>query len=326
MTPGYFLANGCSCSSQPRTPVRWHRRALFLSLSVMSLLLALACQGPEEVSSLEDSLLESSEAITLEPGQVIVSFNFDDNQASQAEAGPLLAARGMRGTFYVNSGRVGRSGYLTYEQLRQLQAAGHEVGGHTISHPHLTRLSTAAQRHEVCDDRAALLRAGLRVTSFAYPFGDADSRTHQLLIDCGYNSGRESGGLRRPDGCSGCPYGESVPPLDAYAIRTHGSVTRTWTLRYLQDLVLQAETAGGGWVPIVFHHISPTTCPSSETYCISRSTFIDFLDWLAPRTSHRTVVRTVDQVIGGPLHPLPGEMPPPLTQLLSNPSLDADSN
>lgn len=286
----------------------------------MSLLLALACQGPE------DSLLEFSEALTLEPGQVIVSFNFDDNLASQAEAGPLLVARGMRGTFYVNSGRVGTSGYLTYEQLRQLQAAGHEVGGHTISHPHLTTLSEAAQRHEVCDDRAALLKAGLRVTSFAYPFGDADSRTRQLLIDCGYNSGRESGGLRTPNGCRGCPYSESVPPLDVYAIRTHGSVTRAWSLSFLQNLVLRAETAGGGWVPIVFHHISPTTCPSSETYCISRSTFVAFLDWLAPRTSRGTIVRTVDNVIGGSLQPPPGAMPSPLTHLLSNPSLDADSH
>lgn len=298
-TSGYFLAEGRSCLSQPRTLVWWYRRTLFLLLSVMSLPLALACQGPE------DSLLEFSETLAIEPGQLIVSFNFDDNLASQAEAGPLLAARGMRGTFYVNSGRVGTSGYLTYEQLRQLQAAGHEVGGHTISHPHLTTLSEAEQRHEICDDRAALLKAGLRVTSFAYPFGDADSRTRQLIIDCGYSSGRESGGLRTPSGCRGCPYSESVPPQDAYAIRTHGSVTRAWSLRYLQNLVLQAETAGGGWVPIVFHHISPTTCPSSETYCISRSTFIAFLDWLAPRTSRGTVVRTMDTVIGGSLEPLP---------------------
>lgn len=52
----------------------------------MSLLLAPACGGPEEAPTLEDSLFESSEAVTLEPGQVIVSFNFDDNRASQAEA------------------------------------------------------------------------------------------------------------------------------------------------------------------------------------------------------------------------------------------------
>ncbi|KFE66893.1 polysaccharide deacetylase [Hyalangium minutum] len=294
------MAEGRSCLSQSRTPVRWYRRALFLSLSMVSLLLALACQGPE------DPFLEFSEALALEPGQLIVSFNFDDNLASQAEAGPLLAARGMRGTFYVNSGRVGTSGYLTYEQLQQLQAAGHEVGGHTISHPRLTTLSEAEQRHEICDDRAALLKEGLRVTSFAYPFGDEDSRTRQLVIDCGYNSGRESGGLRTPSGCRGCPYAESVPPQDVYAIRTHGSVTRAWSLSYLQNLVLRAEAGGGGWVPLVFHHISPTTCPSSETYCISRSTFIAFLDWLAPRTSRGTVVRTMDNVIGGPLQPPPG--------------------
>ncbi|HYH96682.1 polysaccharide deacetylase family protein [Hyalangium sp.] len=305
----------------PLPPVRWHRRGLVLSLSVLSLLLGLACQGLGEVPTPEDSLRESAEALILAPGQVIVSLHFDDSLASQAEAGPLLAARGMRGTFYANSGRVGTPGSLTYEQLRQFQAAGHEVGGHKISHPRLTTLGAAAQRQEVCGDRLALLNAGLQVKSFAYPFGDADSGTRQLLIDCGYNSGRESGGLRTPGSCSSSPYAEPVPPRDAYAIRTHGSVTRDWTLSYLQNLVLRAESAGGGWVPIVFHQISPTTCSTSETYCISRSTFIAFLDWLAPRTSRGTVVRTVDEVIGGPPQPPPSGTPPPPTQLLINPSL-----
>ena len=58
-------------------------------------------------------------------------MTLDDNRASQADAALLLQARGMRGTFYVNSGRIlGMAGYLTYAQLQQIQAAGHEVGGH----------------------------------------------------------------------------------------------------------------------------------------------------------------------------------------------------
>jgi len=110
----------------------------------------------------------------------------------------MLEARGI-------SGKLGLSGRLTAAQVRALQDAGHEIGGHTLTHPRLTTLSADEQRREICNDRVALLNQGFRVTSFAYPFGDKDSVTRQLVIDCNYNSARESGGLRTPTGSSSNP-------------------------------------------------------------------------------------------------------------------------
>ena len=43
----------------------------------------------------------------------------------------------MRGTFYLISGYLGHNGYLTRAQAHTLDAAGHEIGGHTVSHPSL---------------------------------------------------------------------------------------------------------------------------------------------------------------------------------------------
>ncbi|MFY0566010.1 polysaccharide deacetylase family protein [Archangium lansingense] len=253
-----------------------------------------------------------------------VSLNFDDCLSSQLQAAAMLEARGMRGTFYINSGKLGLSGRLTVAQVRALQDAGHEIGGHTLTHPHLTTLSADEQRREICNDRVALLNQGFRVTSFAYPFGDKDSVTRQIVIDCNYNSARESGGLRTPTGSSGNPYAESVPPADAYAIRTHGSVQDTTSLATLQAYVLRAEESGGGWVPIVFHHICDGC---GETYAITPANLAAFLDWLAPRASRGTTVVRMDTVIGGVLKP-PVTFPPVVTptQLFKNPSLEADSN
>ena len=170
----------------------------------------------------------------------------------------------------------------------------------------------------------ALLNQGFRVTSFAYPFGDKDSVTRQIVIDCNYNSARESGGLRTPTGSSGNPYAESVPPADAYAIRTHGSVQDTTSLATLQAYVLRAEENGGGWVPIVFHHICDGC---GETFAITPANLAAFLDWLAQRASRGTTVVRMDTVIGGVLKP-PVTFPPAVTptQLFKNPSLEADSN
>ncbi|MFE8596315.1 polysaccharide deacetylase family protein [Archangium violaceum] len=253
-----------------------------------------------------------------------VSLNFDDCLSSQLQAAAMLEARGMRGTFFINSGKLGLSGRLTAAQVRALQDAGHEIGGHTLTHPHLTTLSADEQRREICNDRVALLNQGFRVTSFAYPFGDKDSVTRQIVIDCNYNSARESGGLRTPTGSSGNPYAESVPPADAYAIRTHGSVQDTTSLATLQAYVLRAEENGGGWVPIVFHHICDGC---GETFAITPANLAAFLDWLAPRASRGTTVVRMDTVIGGVLKP-PVTFPPVVTptQLFKNPSLEADSN
>ncbi|NRD51985.1 polysaccharide deacetylase family protein [Corallococcus exiguus] len=263
----------------------------------------------------------TTRATALLPGQVVVSLNFDDCLASQLIAASAMEARGMRGTFFINSSRLGQSGRLTLAQVRTLRDKGHEIGGHTLTHPHLTELSADNQRKEICNDRVALLNDGFRVTSFAYPFGDKDATTRQIVIDCNCNSARESGGLRTSSTGSS-PAAEPVPPADPYAIRTNGSVQATTTLTDLKNYVLRAEESGGGWVPIVFHHICGP-CDPPQTYSISPANLTAFIDWLATRASRGTTVATMDAVIGGVLKP-PVSWPP--TQLLKNPSLEADSN
>src|SRR5205814_2624596 len=86
----------------------------------------------------------------------VVSLTFDDGDADQATL-PSLLPSGMQVTLFVNSGRIGMSGYLTWDQLAGLQSGGYEVGGHTVSHADLPTLSTDEQKRQVCDYRSALL-------------------------------------------------------------------------------------------------------------------------------------------------------------------------
>src|SRR5690348_5696366 len=79
--------------------------------------------------------------------QTIVSLTFDDGYDDAPLAAQLLEQHGFRGTFYIISGVLGQSPYMSVAQVQALQAAGHEIGGHTVSHKNLTTLTTDQARH-----------------------------------------------------------------------------------------------------------------------------------------------------------------------------------
>ncbi len=240
----------------------------------------------------------------------IVSLTFDDGQSSQYSTLPMLQSRGMRGTYYINSGYVGSSSYyMTWPQIHELAAAGDEIGGHTLTHADLTKVSLSTAQHEVCDDRTNLINQGFTpVASFAYPYAAVNATAEQVVHDCGYAS---VGGVVSGNVCSGCPYAETVPPADPFALSTPEPAVSSTTLAELQTYVTQAETHGGGWVILTFHGICSNSCAGSNS--LNPSVFTAFLDWLQPRAATGTVVRTVGDVMGQPAPPpTPG---PPVTSI-----------
>jgi peptidoglycan/xylan/chitin deacetylase (PgdA/CDA1 family) len=260
-------------------------------------------------------------------GQTVVSLEFDDGNADLYSLHTMLSSHGMRGTFFINSPRIGLPGYLTTAQLQAIAADGNEIAGHTLGHTDLPTLTVDEQKREVCDDRVALANMGFTTTNFAYPFGDYNATTKQIVAACGYNSARTIGGIHDGTSCSGCPNAESIPPFDPFVTATPSSVKTTTTLASLQALVTQAEARGGGWIQIVMHHVCDNC---AQTYAISPAVLSSFLDWLQLRAASGTVVKTVADVIGGPVKPLVAgpPLPPPSTgtNVIQNSSLEADAN
>ncbi len=235
----------------------------------------------------------------------IVSLTFDDGQASHyAVAMSMMGPRGLVGTYYINSAMVGSSGYyMTWPQIHEIAAAGNEIGGHTLHHVNLNNVDATTARTEVCDDRSALIAQGFtQVTSFAYPEAAVNATAQQIVRECGYDTGRTVGDLWNEG-----PYAETIPPQDPYRVRTTEGTTTGTTLEDLKAMVTDAETHGGGWVPMVFHGICDNQCTNSNT--VTTATFTAFLDWLAPRSADGTVVRTVAQALGST--PPPPPPPPP---------------
>jgi len=66
--------------------------------------------------------------------------------------------------------------WMTWENVRELRASGMHIGGHTVNHPRLARLSLDEQEQEIvaCKSRIEA-ELGEPMRYFAYPYGERDS-------------------------------------------------------------------------------------------------------------------------------------------------------
>jgi hypothetical protein len=241
----------------------------------------------------------------------VVSFTFDGTFKSQDMFAKVLASHEMAGTFFVNSGYLGYPAYLSVDQLRSIARNRNEIGGASLYGNDLVERSQSQAGREICDDRATLAQLGFQVTTFAYPHGHASATVKAAAQRCGYNSARRYTGLFESQSqCSSCPAAETLPPSDDFRIRTAAQSTE---LADLQERVMRAERAGGGWVPLVFTKVC--VCPADST-AITPDDFEAFVEWLQRRPA-TTVVRTIDQVMGGTLKPVQGVA---LRRLVPDPS------
>lgn len=117
-----------------------------------------------------------------------VRITFDDGNVGDVEhALPALRERGLKATFFVVAGRLGTPRFLDVAGMRELAAAGMEIGSHGMHHRPWRGLDDATLREELVDAKAILERALERpVTQAACPFGSYDRRVLRTLRGCGY--------------------------------------------------------------------------------------------------------------------------------------------
>jgi peptidoglycan/xylan/chitin deacetylase (PgdA/CDA1 family) len=119
----------------------------------------------------------------------VVALTFDDgHETHYSTAYPLLSERGLRATFFVVTDRVGTAGYVTWDQLREMKAAGMSIQSHTASHPFLSTLAVSEVRAELRDSKARLdAELGQATSTLALPGGDFPARTARTAIaEAGY--------------------------------------------------------------------------------------------------------------------------------------------
>ena len=108
---------------------------------------------------------------TLPEKPVVLTFDdgYEDNYTILL---PLLEERGMKAVVFMVTNEIGRPGYLTWDQLRDMQNRGIELGSHTANHQPLTTLEPQMRNDELKLSKLLMEWNGLKtVFSFSYPNG-----------------------------------------------------------------------------------------------------------------------------------------------------------
>lgn len=130
-----------------------------------------------------------------------VIITFDDGYSDNYEiALPIMARHGMKGTVFVIAGHVGQPNYMTWEQIKAMQAQGTEIGSHTLSHVALSEVAPEVQLQEVQQSKFLLEQAlGTPVEFLAYPYGKFTTELFTVLQQSGYQGAcTGKAGLNKP--------------------------------------------------------------------------------------------------------------------------------
>jgi peptidoglycan/xylan/chitin deacetylase (PgdA/CDA1 family) len=122
--------------------------------------------------------------------QKSLALTFDDGYRDfYTAAWPAMKPHGFRATIFQIVDLIDNHRYLTADQLRELAAAGNEIGSHTLTHSDLTTLSPERLRRELVESRDRLARlVGQPILSFCYPAGRQNAAVRKAVEAAGYGT------------------------------------------------------------------------------------------------------------------------------------------
>lgn len=129
---------------------------------------------------------------TVPDGQIAkpVIITFDDGELNNFQiALPILNKYGYKAYFFIIVGRVGRSGYMTWAQIKQLSLQGMIIGSHGLSHQILTNLMDTQIDEELrASKRAIEVNLGREIDTLSIPRGFCNDKLIQKAYEIGYKT------------------------------------------------------------------------------------------------------------------------------------------
>ena len=113
-----------------------------------------------------------------------VVFSFDDGGCSfYSIIAPILENYGFRGLFFICPNYINQKGFLTSDQIIELEHNGHIIGSHSYTHP--DNITVLSYQDEEMEWRNSLLKLeeilGHKVNSISIPNGYFEKRTLSIL-------------------------------------------------------------------------------------------------------------------------------------------------
>lgn len=115
-------------------------------------------------------------------------ITFDDGfENNFLYAYPVLKRLNFPAVIFVTADWIGKEGYLTTEQIKEMSDNGIEIGSHTKSHAWLPSLDDESLYREIYDSKKELEHiTGKEVRYFSYPLGGFNEKVIQMVREAGY--------------------------------------------------------------------------------------------------------------------------------------------
>ena len=152
---------------------------------------------PAAILCLVIAMAWHSTAVEPVPPRLVV-LTFDDSVASHATfVAPLLKKHGFGATFFITEGfefLVDKKHYMTWEQIKALDADGFEIGNHTRKHVGVAKQKPdqLAADVEYIEQQCAK-HSIVKPVSFCYPGYQTSEAAVKLLRERGYKFARAGG-------------------------------------------------------------------------------------------------------------------------------------
>jgi len=139
------------------------------------------------VISFDELVRLTSQARPIFRKSVVITFD-DAYEDNYRHAYRILKKYGYPATIFAPSDLIDMEGYLTWEQMREMQSAGITFGSHSRHHAYLPDLTPAEQKDEIAVSKRILeQQLGVPVHYLAYPIGGFSQPIKQMVREAGYH-------------------------------------------------------------------------------------------------------------------------------------------
>lgn len=115
-----------------------------------------------------------------------LTMSYDDGRAADRRLVEIFNQYGIKGTFHLNAGTLGKNDFISADEVKTLYA-GHEVAAHSVNHPWIALCPKEQIVQELFMDRMRLEElAGYPVRGLSYPFGSHSQQIRELLPHLGF--------------------------------------------------------------------------------------------------------------------------------------------
>lgn len=126
---------------------------------------------------------------TLPDKPILITFD-DGYEDNNTNALPILKKYNFTATVFMVSSYINRKGFLTSDELKELQSAGWTIGGHTVNHLDFSKVDSNTVNNELKNSKITLENMlGKQVKYFCYPFGGYNSNVITQVKQSGYSLG-----------------------------------------------------------------------------------------------------------------------------------------